>query len=307
MRELNVAAFGGCQVNGPIRVLRSQRRVNPVYRLMGFQDTPFVFTVPAALQLIRFCNGEQAVPREIREFCYSDAECEPRGEAQDIMRNADAALLEPNTPIDLSFDGYFLNQNILQQLIVARARQIDPVLGKLAHKWKADGLLKQREELRAECAAKLLKTFPCESESDRLIHQIFKGCRGVRASEDDLYRQVSEYRELLSMPTGIVLYTFQYMPDGRPISWPAEFKDQMTSVAKRSGMRLYDPSPMVAQYGTEVALREDVRHYRDDFYVVVADILMEFLAEVLSDHVPGGLASGLHSSLLRSEIRVPPS
>jgi hypothetical protein len=255
----------------------------PVYRQIGFRDTPFVFTPLAASQLVRFCAGELRVPREVREFCYSDAEFEPPASTFPYMRQAEVALLEPNTSVDIRFGEFFLNQNIVQQVVVERAKQIDVKLGKLARLWKADGLLKQREEVRAEAAGQLLKEYPIREPQDRLVRDVIRDARGYHNLEDDLYKQIGEFRELLPIPTGIVLYTFQYMPDARAVSWPPDFKSNMISVAKRLGMKVYDPSILVEQYGVEVSLREDMRHFKDEFYPIVSEVLMDYMKETIAD------------------------
>ena len=282
MSEPRVATFGGCQINGPIRTLHAQRRVVPVYRQIGFRSTPFVFTPQAALQLVRFCSGEQRIPREVREFCYSDPELEPQPSAYRHIREADVVLLEPNTAIDVLFGEYYLNPNIVQQLVVERIRENDAKLGKLVRRWKADGILKQNEEIRAETARQLLDQLPTETVSDRMIRELIRDCRGRRSYQDDLFRQVVELRETLPVPTGVVLYTFQYMPDGRAVSWPPEFKDDMTAVARKLGLRCYDPSAIVMRYGVDVSLREDMRHFKDEFYPVVGEVLIDYMQEIRS-------------------------
>lgn len=286
MSEPSVVTFGGCQINGPIRTLNLQRRLVPVYRQIGFRSTPFVFTPRAALQLIRFCAGEQSVPREVREFCYSDPELEPGPAVHRLIRQVDFALLEPNTAIDIVFEGYYLNSNIVQQAVVERAKEIDVKFGKLAHRWKADGILKQNEDIRADMSAQLLAQFPAETPEDEMVRALIRDCRGQRSFQEDLFRQVGELLEILPVPTGVVLYTFQYMPDGRAISWPAEFKDDMTVVARRLGLKLLDPSSIVVRYGTSVSLREDLRHFKDEFYPVVGEVLMDYMQEIKESQAP---------------------
>ena len=76
---------------------------------------------------------------------------------------------------------------------------------------------------------------------------------------------------------GIVLHNFQYMPDGRPISWPAEFKDQATEVARALGVPALDYAPFVVEHGAARVMAPDLRHWNADFYPQVSQHLFDFV------------------------------
>lgn len=78
----------------------------------------------------------------------------------------------------------------------------------------------------------------------------------------------------------MVHHNFRYMPDGRPISWPAELKDQSIEVARRLGAHEHDFAPFVAEHGTKRVLADDFRHWNVEFYPQIANHLYGFFCKV---------------------------
>ncbi len=79
------------------------------------------------------------------------------------------------------------------------------------------------------------------------------------------------------------MHNFNYMPDARPVSWPTDFKKQVINIARSLDMPIYDPASLVAQYGTQVALEKDMRHYAKNFVPAVADKYSKLIKIALND------------------------
>jgi hypothetical protein len=279
MSKIVVLPFGGCQLNGPVSALWDTRQVTPVYKAMGWRRTPFAFTPKAALQLLGYCRGTLEIPRLVRRLCYPDYDYEPSASATAIPDTANIVLLEPNTPVDILYEGFSLSQQEVQKFIVTEIRDRYPELTKPANRWKSEGMFKQNEELRAAAAAQILKVFRPESEEDELLVAVVRDARAHMADAAELRRGVEEVRDAVSGRFGLVLYTMQYMPDGRPISWPADFKDNLVAVAQALDLPIFEPAEVIIRHGVQNALK-DFRHYFDEFKPTAGEALIKFIHSV---------------------------
>jgi hypothetical protein len=212
-------------------------------------------------------------------LCWFDTGFEPSAEAILIPDTADLVLLEPNTPVDIIYGDFALSQQEVKRNVedVAEARY--PQLAKAVRRWKRDGLYKANEQARLAAAAEILDVFRPNSAADEILVDVVREARGHAASIDELRRGVSEVRDAAPGKLGLVLYTMQFMPDGRPISWPADFKDNLVSVARDLDLPIYEPALLIAERGVSVALK-DFRHYRNEFKAVAGDGMMRFLDAV---------------------------
>jgi hypothetical protein len=279
MTKIVVLPFGGCQLNGPVSALWDSRAVTPVYKAMGWRRTPFAFTPQAALQLLEFCRGTRQIPRLIRRLCYPDYDYEPSAAARAIPDSANIVLLEPNTPVDIVYEGFTLSQQEVQKFIVTEIRDRYPQLTKAANRWKSEGLYKQNEDLRAATAAEILKVFRPQNEEDEVAAAVVRDARAHIADLAELRRGVTQVRDSVSGRFGLVLYTMQFMPDGRPISWPADFKDNLVQVAQDLDLPIFEPAEIIIEHGVQTALK-DFRHYFDEFKPTAGEALLKFIRKV---------------------------
>ena len=110
-----------------------------------------------------------------------------------------------------------------------------------------------------------------------LIRSVLRNARGEM---QNVRQNIDRMRREISGPVGVVNFVFQYMPDGRPVSWPPGFCDELRDAAAAHGWPVFDPDRLVARYGVETSLRPDLRHYRDDFLPTVARHIKEFIVHV---------------------------
>jgi len=80
---------------------------------------------------------------------------------------------------------------------------------------------------------------------------------------------------------GVVVYVFQYLEDGRAISWPAGFHEEVLEAATELDLPMFQPAQFVRDYGLKNAMKDDLRHYSDEFSPVIGNELIKFSQEIL--------------------------
>jgi hypothetical protein len=271
-------SFGGCQINVPIGSLCVRKQASSAYYEMGFRNPPNCFTPQAILQLINYCRQKIYIPKSVRMFCWTDPEFEPTSESGQYLDQATAGLIELNTPTNIDFDGFFLAQTQVREHIVDPMKLLGKAEGKIASTWLAEGVLKMKEDIRLSAGAKLLEILPQNTEEDLAVRAVVERARGLPGDRDSIVRGIEKVRQELPIPLGMVIYHFQYMPDGRTISWPATFYDDVVHAANELKLPLFDPAELVRQHDTLVALKTDLRHYNVEFCPTVGEALVKFVA-----------------------------
>jgi len=271
-RPLNMLLFGGCLVHWPMtRTSRARGRLRydtygPIREIHSFGEM---------FQIVEILRGERKVSAEYQWLSRMT-------ELRRVTRAAsftdiDVALLEPASPIELSFRGVAFNRNAITvkflKPIVDRGREER----KVAAAWLRQGLVGMNETIRAEAAAKLASYVPGASPHEEFSRALFLE---TRSSRTDVLGGFIKMREMLNRPIGVVSYVFRYMPDGRPISWPAGFREEVLAAAQRLDLPVFDPVPLVQSFGVEAALQADLGHYSERFLPVAATGLIEFARNV---------------------------
>jgi tetratricopeptide (TPR) repeat protein len=274
-----VIGFGGCQLHGPLNSISKRRLVSTAFEAMGFRQTPFVFTPAAALQLLAYCRGQLEVPPLIRRLCWAGSEYAPDQKAAEIVNEAEIVLMEPNSPVDIVYKGFFLSQQEVKKYIEDVAEAQRPVLGKAVRLWKREGLLEGNENSRLAAAAEILEKFTPRTESDELLLDVVREARGVSADAKGVRDGIAQVRDALKARMGVVLYTMRFTPEGKPTSWPPDFKDNVLAAARDLNLPIYEPAHLIAERGVKIALK-DFRHYHTSFKAIAGDALLPFIRKV---------------------------
>jgi RNAse (barnase) inhibitor barstar len=279
---IRVAAFGGCPLHHPLYALRRRNLATDLAKALGFRRAAFALSSGAAVQLLRFCRGELEIPENVRNLCYADSVHVPQGNQRRVHSIADIVLVEMSTPVEVVFDGFILNNNRLKERFLGPVRERYPHVAGAAVRWRTS-LQKRHEEARAEAAEEILAGLPTETEDDLFLRELVAGTRVRETKKDDIVADLDCLRTELPLPLGIILHNFNYMPDGRPISWPADFRANCLAAARELGVPIYDPAPLVAEFGAPAALAGDMRHYSPEFRPIIADeIYRELILPMLS-------------------------
>jgi len=277
-------AMGGCNLRGPLsKVHRVGRRapgsdwsgVPSNFRVVG---PPFwTYTFGEFFQAIRLYRGECDIPDEIKFMCGVDRNFKPNPDI--LAKETDIYLFEPNTSQEISLDGYYLNRvPIVKMLDVFRTLGREP--GKLAGLWYSRGINGFDDEYVKTVANELAPVLRDSdlSEADKELY--LTTLREARGSLRDVRKGLGQLLSMIDKPAGIVTYTWQYMEDGRHISWPATFNKQLLAAAEEVSIPVFEPYKYVVERGAKAAMRDDMRHYNGEFDPVMAGKLVGFLQSV---------------------------
>ncbi len=282
MTQIRIVPFGGCSLVNPLGDL-SRRGVAPsLFHEMGFRWMPYAHSCGAAIQLIEFCRGNKTIPHEVRTLCYADPDIVPTGEKSKVIDTGDVILIELSTPIEMVYGDYILNNNRVSDGVVASLKNRGDDLGRLAARWRNQGMQRMNETVRADTVARILELLSDDEEDDApFLRDIIAKTVSRETKTDTMIADLATIRDDLKLPMGMILHNFNYMPDGRPVSWPVDFRDNSIAAAKHLGIPFYDPAVLVEKYGAAVAMMNDMRHYSPELTPVVADLYYEFVEQVM--------------------------
>ena len=269
---ISVLPLGGCLMHGPLNP--EARRGNQL-RYPPYGRVPGVYTFGEMFQVIDVLQGKREVPAEIEPLCAIHGNFHAVATASDF-RDVDVVLAEPSSPVDITFRGCYLNRTAMSQLI-SPIRDAGPMASKQFNRWFRTGLIEVNEAVREEAAEALIPFISDKLLDADLIRAVLLETRSARA---DVANNLRRLRSVFGRPIGIVNYIFQYMPDGRAISWPAGFHEEIEAVTRQLDLPLFQPASLVNQYGVEATLRPDLRHYKDEFLPVMAQALIDFARTV---------------------------
>jgi len=271
-KPLNALLFGGCLVHWPVtRTSRAEGRI----RCDAYGPIREIHSFAEMFQIIEILRGQRKIPQEFQSISRM-TELSPVPSAADFS-DVDVALLEPASPIELTFRGVAFHRNAITTKFIKPIADRGREERKVAATWLRHGLVGLNEEIRAEAAAKLAGYVVGDTPEDDFARAVFLE---VRSKKTDVLGGFTKMRELLNRPIGVVCYNFRYMPDGRPISWPAGFREEVLAAAQQLNLPVFDPAPMVQSFGVAAALAKDLGHYSDEFMPVAAEALVEFMESI---------------------------
>jgi hypothetical protein len=191
------------------------------------------------------------------------------------------ALVEPASSIELNFRGIAINRTGIMRLVLALIEAHGPKAVKIANKWLRVGLTGLNQQVRDETGAQLLELIDGQSLEAELARAII---RETEATKSDIRGGFVKMQERLGCPMGVVIYIFRYMPDGRPVSFPAGHREEVIVAAEDLKLPTFEPTPMVQKFGVAEALDCNSRHYSDTFQPIAGEALMQFAEEVWRRH-----------------------
>jgi hypothetical protein len=283
---LKTVGFGGCMLNNPLNIAHRSRILNnATFKKVGFTRTPAAFTPGAIRQLIEFCDRAIDIPVSVQPYCFLEAglsdPVQLSPDASALLRSADVFLVELVTPNETYFREWRLNYNYITAEVQKRANEISKEAGVLANEWRSKGLTKGNQEARARFSAELLTHWPTEGAADLAMREVIAEARGEMRTVDQMVEDLEWVRSAMGMPMVMVQHVFKYMPDGRTVSWPSTFMDDVAIVADRLGVPLFRPSEVVAKHGVPNMMAADFRHYQKEQYPIIGQALAEFVAGAL--------------------------
>jgi hypothetical protein len=271
-RPLTALVMGGCLVRRPLRSVPNlaERLVVDRYGIIKV-----VHSVAEMTQTVEFLKGLREIPPEFRVLSGVSPLLQPLPEGDDF-RDLDLVLAEPGSPVDITFRGFAINRGRIADQVVNPIEAVVPEARKITTKWVRLGLMEMNEEARKELGAQLLEFVPDDAMADMRRAIITE----ARATPSDVAGGLKRLRELTNRPIGVVIFVFRYMPDGRPVSWPAGSREGAIAAAKALDLPYFEPTPLVQARGVPHALEKDQRHYTAEFLPVIGDAIVEFAQKV---------------------------
>lgn len=276
MGALSLIVFGGCLVQAS---LDSLARQGDRVRYAPY-NIPRVYAFGEMFQVLDILRGERSLPLELYPLCYMHPKFGPVARAKDFA-DVDAVLLEPVSPVDVTFRSHALNRTALETTIKHPVARIDSTCATLADRWFRVGLMEFNPDIRAEAAAQLVERIPDNLPESELAKALILETRSTRV---DVRRSLITIREMMGRPIGVATYVFQYLDDGRALSWPQGFREEIICAAKELDFPLFEPSDLVQQFGLRRALKEDLRHYREEFVPIMGDAFVAFAQSIRDGH-----------------------
>jgi hypothetical protein len=239
---------------------------------------PVTHALGDMVQFIRFLRGEIVLPPQVKLLTGMNEHFRPLPSAGDFA-DVDVALVEPNTPTEILYGDFLLQRNAVISHIIdpIRIAHPDPAIAKMAGNWFMQGLISGNEATRLDLGSKLAALVPPSPMAD-VARDVLLTARGERRDVEEGLRAL---QAVLHRPIGLLTYIYQYMPDGRPVSWPAGFRDDLLHAAGSMKLPIFEPWTLVERVGVKVALTDDLRHYRDAFMLPIGEAMVSFAGEVV--------------------------
>jgi hypothetical protein len=299
---IRITPFGGCGLHNPLAQLVRRKLAPNFFREIGFRHTPFALSANANLQLIDFATGQITIPPWIRQLTYVDADHQPNMLQAKRMFSGELAMVEMSTPIEYMFEGYVLNINRFEEVLLNQLTQLKAEK-KLISTWRSS-LLKGREEIRKESAQALFALIPKDTEASRNLATFVQGTTTRILTTEEMTNSMGLLRERLDIPVGMVLHNFQFMPDGRPVSWPSDFKDNCEGLAKKLNMPTLDFAELVQKEGVARVMAEDRRHWEPDYFPRLSEMMYDFCARILDRPSANELAEKLAVAVRKKRAEI---
>lgn len=268
-RPTTVLAMGACLLHGPLNPLARERKRIAFPRYGVF---PGVYTFGEMLQALDILLGKRDVPAEIRPLANIQPSFVARPSAAGFDE-VDAVLIEPSSPVDIVYRGCYLNRNRLTHYVVAPLKATGREGAKAASQWLRTGLIGTDDDVRAAAAEELIKHVPADLPNKDFIADVIIE---TRSSKADVLAGFKEISSIVQRPMGVIAYVFQYLPDGRALSWPEGFMEEIMAAADELDLPVFQPADVVRSYGVKEALGEDLRHYKKEFNPFIAEAIAQF-------------------------------
>jgi hypothetical protein len=281
VKNLKILPLGGCLLKIPLRSYNQTLYAN-TSRILGKAQYPTTYSFDESIQFIRMLRGEISASEEIRALAGFKTSFQPNPAVGDF-RAMDVVLIEPSTPTDIVYGDYALNRVALRQCVTdpIQAANPGPEVAKLASRWLHKGLLGGDEVTQTQIAGELIKLMPKSLPAFETLCDVLLSARSRRHEAADGLRTLCS---MIDRPIGVLTYTFRYMPDGRPVSWPAGFHDEVLSAAAGLGLPVFEPwkltTELFEKHDVATVMRADLQHYADDFMPVVGRAIFDFAETV---------------------------
>lgn len=262
----SVRVFGTCRVHKPLKIGHKARKIS----VKNKRNYGYVQTTPEIIQQIRYVFDGTPVPDAVRPYVFADDYVETTPEPQ--AKDHDLTFIEVSSvknqivfdrPIQLNFlkNGF---KTFFADL--TRARRYWSLA-------KPDTLSE-----RAAWLAELPEYRALSPEGQQVLANVWV----KMMTKDDIAADLRRLSELLVPErTIIVSHVDALGADGQKLPARSQLIGWLTELAPLHGFSFYNPTPLVEQYGQEVAMENggaDTTHYTEHFeHILFEDLYNKFI------------------------------
>jgi hypothetical protein len=276
---IRITPFGGCGLHNPLAKFFRDNGITGVLSQTGFRSTPFSLSANTNHQLIDFLTGKIEIPEWIQPLAYSDPDVCPTEEQGQQIFTGQIALVEMSTPTEYTFEGVLLNINRFEDVILSSLDELGPER-KLIGRWKG-ALRRANEDLRKGLAQDIYHYISKGTPERKNVARFVRDTSSRMLDVDEMTQSLGRLRDRLGIPVAMLLHNFNFMPDGRPVSWPADFKANSAEVARRLNIPTLDLAEVVAKEGVEKVMAPDLRHWNPNHFAALGEKMSDFCTAVL--------------------------
>jgi len=171
--------------------------------------------------------------------------------------------------------------------------------------WFNVGLFGQDRDVQQEAAEILIPALHGRVDDEAVARQILLEAKAVEQSFSQYMDSIGEFCDMVNLPIGLVTFVHSFLPDGRPMGWPADFIENTIRIASILELPTFDSALMVNRYGVDVSLDERRMLYRKEFWPILADEFLKFSSQLLVDR--NGRRKGIRFSALAPDGPAEPS
>jgi len=267
---LRVLGFGSCHLYDALGSLQIRGMARCIW------NAPLPSLTPReTLQLIRFYGGQFQIPDPLHILTVATKPV--LNPATAALRGADLVFLEFGSSIDVAYGPVFMMRTQLHSALLTPIGALSRTSHRAALRWYNQGLIKQNESVRRECAEQLLELMPETGlglESN-VARDVVRNARGSAQDAGDVMCTIDKIRQMLDAKAVCVLSAQNaYTPDGRPLNWPGNFPKQLDSICGDLDLPLLHPSRLVAERGGAFALQSDLIHFTPRFLSLLGDEML---------------------------------
>ena len=262
-------------LNNPLLVMMRQREIAPWQRKLGFTRTPYSLSPLGTRQLLAIFQGEASVPDRLWSYCYLGVPHVPDAAQRSFLSTLDFVFIELSALAEYRVGPVVLNARRIRDMAARIAAMPDVPKG-AADIW-LDRLGSAEPGARRDAAKAILNVYPRDTPEHEVEREIIAELRIRNSRLTDIGDTLVMIREAFPQArVAVVLFHFCYMSGARAIDWPPELNRHAIAATRDLKMPVFDPAGLVRQYGNDVALDEDQRHWAPAFNAVVGRSLVDF-------------------------------
>jgi len=284
LNALRVLPFCGCQLGAGLHSLTTSGKVVLTTDEAGLNAA--TYTMSEVLQRVRFFRGAIEIPEALRYYCNLPKTLSAGTPALRNIEKADLVLLEPNTTLDVFFDNYALHRSQLLTGFLDNLQAAGGEVHRAINSWFNQGIWGRNRQVQHEAAETIIPALAGRVEDEYLARNLLLEAHGEEQDFEQYLESLREFCRVVDLPIGLVTFVFEFLPDGRPMGWPADFVENTLEAARMLGLPVLDSAEAVNRHGVDVALREGRRIYKDEFRPIVGEATLEFCHKVLG-HTAG--------------------